>query len=40
MRYSLPNSESVRVRTCNDHILIVLGDKASGNAKPNIEGTD
>ncbi len=40
MRYSLPNGESVRVRTCNDHILIVLGDKPSGDAKLNIEGTD
>jgi len=40
MRYSLPSGESVRVRTCNDHILIVLGDKPSGNAKLNIEGTD
>src|SRR5258707_15486035 len=40
MRYSLQNGESVRVRTCNDHILIVLGDQPSGNAKLNIEGTD
>ena len=41
MRYSLTNGESVRVRTCNDHILIVLGDKPSGrDTKFNIEGTD
>jgi hypothetical protein len=40
MMYSLPNSETVRVRTCNDHILIVLSDQHSGNAKLNIEGTD
>src|SRR5713101_747328 len=41
MRYLLANGESVRVRTCNDHILIVLGNKASGDdAKLNIDGTD
>jgi hypothetical protein len=40
MIYSRPDGKTVRVRTCNDHILIVLGDQASGNAKLNIEGTD
>jgi hypothetical protein len=40
MMYSLPDGKSVRVRTCNDHILIVLADKASKEAKLNIEGTD
>jgi hypothetical protein len=40
MRYSLPNGESVRIRTSNDHILIVLADQPSGNAKLNIEGTN
>jgi hypothetical protein len=40
MRYSLPDGKSVRVRTCNDHILIVLASKDSRNAKLNIEGTD
>ena len=40
MMYSLPNGETVRVRTCNDHILIILADQSSGNAKLNIEGTD
>jgi hypothetical protein len=36
----MPNGETVRVRTCNDHILIVLGNKAEGDAKLNIQGTD
>jgi hypothetical protein len=40
MRYSMPTGETVRVRTCNDHILIVLASKAEGNAKLNIQGTD
>jgi hypothetical protein len=40
MMYSRPDGATVRVRTCNDHILIVLGDKPSGDAKLNIEGTD
>jgi hypothetical protein len=40
MIYARPDGQTVRVRTCNDHILIVLGDQPSGNAKLNIEGTD
>ncbi len=41
MRYLTPTGESVRVRTCNDHILIVLaGDPDPDKAKLNIEGTD
>jgi hypothetical protein len=40
MMYKLTDSKSVRVRTCNDHILIVLADKPSKDAKLNIEGTD
>jgi hypothetical protein len=40
MLYALPNGETVRVRTCNDHILIVLAERASAGAKLNIEGTD
>jgi hypothetical protein len=40
MVYSLPDGKTVRVRTCNDHILIVVTDKPSGDAKLNIEGTD
>jgi hypothetical protein len=40
MLYTLPNGETVRVRTCNDHILIVAADRPSSDAKLNIEGTD
>jgi hypothetical protein len=40
MMYSLANRETVRVRTCNDHILIVLSDQPSGDARLNIDGTD
>ncbi len=40
MQYSLPNGETVRVRTCNDHILIVIADRPTNDAKLNIEGTD
>ena len=41
MKYALRNGETVRVRTCNDPILIVLSDKSSGDdAKLNIDGTD
>jgi hypothetical protein len=41
MRYTLPNGDTVRVRTCNDHVLIVLSDKPKGSeANLNIEGTD
>jgi hypothetical protein len=40
MRYELPNGETVRVRTCNDHILIVIADSPTEGAKLNIEGTD
>jgi hypothetical protein len=40
MLYALPNGETVRVRTCNDHILIVLADRPDDNAKLNIEGTN
>jgi hypothetical protein len=40
MLYSLPNEETVRVRTCNDHILIVVANGPSEKAKLNIEGTD
>jgi len=40
MLYALSNGESVRVRTCNDHILIVLADRPDHDAKLNIEGTD
>jgi hypothetical protein len=40
MLYSMPNGETVRVRTCNDHILIVLANRAEGDARLNIQGTD
>lgn len=40
MMYTLANGETVRVRTCNDHILIVLADQPSEEARLNIEGTD
>jgi hypothetical protein len=40
MIYSMPDGQSVRVRTCNDHVLIVIGDTVAPDAKLNIEGTD
>jgi hypothetical protein len=40
MLYALSNGKTVRVRTCNDHILIVLADRPDHDAKLNIEGTD
>lgn len=40
MLYELENGASVRVRTCNDHVLIAVADKPTKNAKLNIEGTD
>lgn len=41
MRFVLPNGETVRVRTCNDHVLIVVADDPDPDkASLNIEGTD
>ena len=40
MLYRLPSSETVRVRTCNDHVLISLADSPEEGAHLNIEGTD
>lgn len=40
MLYTMPSGESVRARTCNDHILITLANKATDGARLNIEGTD
>ena len=40
MLYTMPNGDSVRVRTSNDHRLIVLADKPTEDAELNIEGTD
>ena len=39
--YKFQNDETVRVRTCNDHILVVVASSPDiENAKLNIEGTD
>jgi len=40
MRYVLPDGKTVRVRTCNDHVLVVLADSPKKGATLNIEGTD
>jgi hypothetical protein len=40
MIYQMPDGSTVRVRTCNDHILVVLADSAEAGARLNIEGTD
>jgi hypothetical protein len=41
MRYAMANGETVRIRTCNDHVLIVLADDVDPDkATLNIEGTD
>lgn len=40
MIYAMANGETVRVRTCNDHVLIVVADRPTEDAKLNIEGTD
>jgi len=40
MKYKLDSGETVRVRTCNDHVLVVLADSAEASANLNIEGTD
>lgn len=40
MRYRLANGETVRVRTSNDHVLVVLADSPDPGASLNIEGTD
>lgn len=40
MLYKMPNSETVRVRTCNDHILIAVAESPAKDAQLNIEGTD
>lgn len=38
--YRNPEGRSVRVRTCNDHVLVVVADNPEVGAKLNIEGTD
>ena len=40
MLYAMPDGQSVRVRTCNDHILVVVADKPTTDARLNIQGTD
>jgi hypothetical protein len=40
MKFRLSNGETVRIRTCNDHVLVVLADSAEASAALNIEGTD
>ena len=40
MIYEMPDGDTVRVRTSNDHILIVVADKPTQDARLNIEGTD
>jgi hypothetical protein len=40
MKYRLVSGETVRIRTCNDHILVVLAASADEGAALNIEGTD
>lgn len=40
MKYALGDGKTVRVRTCNDHVLVVLASSAEESASLNIEGTD
>ena len=40
MKYALTDGKTVRVRTCNDHVLVVLASTAEEGASLNIEGTD
>jgi hypothetical protein len=40
MKYALPDGQSVRIRTCNDPVLVVLAESAEQDARLNIEGTD
>lgn len=40
MLYKMQTGETVRVRTCNDHILIAVSDDPKEDARLNIEGTD
>lgn len=40
MIYKSPTGNTVRVRTCNDHVLVALADSPGKGARLNIEGTD
>jgi hypothetical protein len=38
--YSSKSGQSVRLRTCNDHVLIVVSERPDPSSPVNIEGTD
>jgi hypothetical protein len=38
--YTMENGQTLRVRTCNDHVLLAIADSADPTSKMNIEGTD
>ena len=40
MLYKMQDGQTVRVRTCNDHVLIAVADSPNPGARLNIEGTD
>jgi hypothetical protein len=40
MIYRMPDGATVRLRTCNDHLLVVLADADDPDAHVNVEGTD
>lgn len=40
MIYRTTDNRSVRVRTCNDHVLVAVADSPDPSANLNIEGTD
>lgn len=40
MKYKMPTGETVRARTCNDHILVVVAASPETDSRLNIEGTD
>ena len=40
MIYAMPNGETVRIRTSNDHMLLVVGWTRAPGAKLNVDGTD
>jgi hypothetical protein len=40
MIYRMSDDQTVRVRTCNDHVLVTLAENPEKGAALNIEGTD
>jgi hypothetical protein len=40
MLYRTQEGRTVRVRTCNDHVLVAVADSPKPDAKLNLEGTD